>query len=399
MLFIRQSLRRLVGVVGNNPSHYSTRNYSNPCLFARDHLVQSRQQCSSRSFFSVATTCKLPWTVLSLSRRFLASETVSSRQGLETIDSKKIKLKLNERNLDKVNEDWEEEGVICPHCGTGFTNNDALQNHIDKTAVKQGGCKELRRIKNREDVLAGIKPHVCDECGFGFKIKSQLDRHKHIHSNKKQFACTQCGKMFKTKGGLNTHIQESHSGQSFTCPKCNKLFSKKSNMMTHFETICSSAEKEFKCGQCGKKFSLKWNLTEHIKLVHENLDPEKQLFKCEVCYCTFANKSSLRLHVRTVHETARPYKCDDCDATFKSSLQLNNHRIAKHTFEWNIYCDLCKKGFLSASYLKKHMMTRHPTEYQENLEKEMPAVCPKCNKRFPSEDQVEIHLKKMHSGL
>ena len=87
--------------------------------------------------------------------------------------------------LDKVDEDWEEEGVICPHCGTGFTNDafqcevlliypelsndDALQNHIDKTGVKNGGFKELKR--NKEDVLSGIKPHVCDECGLGFKFK------------------------------------------------------------------------------------------------------------------------------------------------------------------------------------------------------------------------------------
>jgi len=266
MFLIRLSLRRLVPVV-NNPIHHSTSKNTND-------LLQWRQQCpydlppSVRSLFSVATTCKTPrtnWTVLSLSHQYLVSDSASSHQVLKTNDQKKI----DEQNLDNADKDLEEEGSVCPHCGTGFTDYDALKNHIDKTGKGNGGCKELRRINNRKDVLAGIKPHVCDECGIGFKSKGDLNKHKHTHRTLKSFACNQCGNLYKSEMHLHHHILTYHSGQSFPCPKCNKLFSQKSNMRHHLNTVCVP-KKEFKCSQCGKMFLQNAKLIVHMtKCAHE----------------------------------------------------------------------------------------------------------------------------------
>ena len=33
---------------------------------------------------------------------------------------------------------------------------------------------------------------------------------------------------------------------------------------------------------------------------------------------------------------------------------------------------------------------------QEQLEQEKPTVCPLCGKRFPREEQIEIHMRKIH---
>ena len=54
-------------------------------------------------------------------------------------------------------------------------------------------------------------------------------------------------------------------------------------------------------------------------------------------------------------------------------------------------------GFLLPKDLKAHMLKNHPEQYKKQIEEEKPAVCPKCQKRFPSEEQVAIHLKKMHN--
>merc|ERR550519_3021025 len=110
-------------------------------------------------------------------------------------------------------------------------------------------------------------------------------------------------------------------------------------------------------------------------------------------------------HMSAVHENARPHQCEDCDAAFSQAVHLNNHRIAKHTFDWPHPCHVCeergvKKGYIKPSQLKKHMEAKHPVEYQEQLEREereKPAVCPQCGKRFKNEMQVEIHVKKMHN--
>ena len=69
-----------------------------------------------------------------------------------------------------------------------------------------------------------------------------------------------------------------------------------------------------------------------------------------------------------------------------------------HTLEWRYNCDFCKdegveRGFMLPSEMKKHQMEKHPEQYQEQLEKDKPAVCPTCGKRFPDEKQLEIHLR------
>ena len=170
-------------------------------------------------------------------------------------------------------------------------------------------------------------------------------------------------------------------------------------MLQHYNTICNrEEEKEFKCAQCGKKFNDNSNLTRHIKNVHNR----ELRFKCEVCGFRSATKYNLQAHIRGVHENSRPYTCADCGSTYQTAQQLDHHRISKHTAEWYYNCDVCddkgiEKGFCKPCQLKKHILTHHPVEYQEQLERDKPAVCPKCNKRFPSEEQVEIHLRKMHT--
>ena len=102
-----------------------------------------------------------------------------------------------------------------------------------------------------------------------------------------------------------------------------------------------------------------------------------------------------------IHLKLRPFKCDYCDYAATQSSILQEHRVRMHTLEWRYNCDFCEdegveKGFLTPGEMRKHQMKNHPEQYQAQLEKEKPAVCPTCGKRFPDEKQVEIHIRKIH---
>ena len=124
---------------------------------------------------------------------------------LNSGDTEKIKAK--ERDITKIREDWEEEGVTCEHCDIGFTTEKDLLSHIDLTGKKGGGgCKVLWKIKNKADVDAGKLKHVCDfdGCDIGFKWKCHLERHKAGHSDERPFVCGECGSSFKLQGHLDS---------------------------------------------------------------------------------------------------------------------------------------------------------------------------------------------------
>jgi len=304
------------------------------------------------------------------------------------------------KDLSKLKEDWEEEGVTCEHCKIGFSSEEKLRKHITSTGMGgKNGCKVLWRKKNKADVNAGILTHICDICEIGFKWKSQLDAHKSIHSEARPFVCSECGNSYKLQMTLNKHVREKHSGQVFECPECETTFNNKSQMKRHLK-VCRREEKEFKCSQCGSKFHTNWELTTHIKHVHTKERP----YKCELCEERFAIKGNLKQHVLAVHENARPHQCEECSAAFSTAGGLKNHRIRHHTFDWPHICHVCeergiKKGYIAIGGLEKHMKAQHPVEYQEQMEREKPAVCHVCEKRFKNEMQVSIHIKKKHKKV
>ena len=56
----------------------------------------------------------------------------------------------------------------------------------------------------------GEKNYGCDVCSKRFRVKSELVRHKLIHSETKPFVCVECGLAFRQKRYLNNHIKSRH---------------------------------------------------------------------------------------------------------------------------------------------------------------------------------------------
>ena len=72
-------------------------------------------------------------------------------------------------------------------------------------------------------------------------------------------------------------------GESTTCETCGKIYSSKSNLTKHKRI--HSGEKPYKCDICDKKCTQKGNLNKHM-LVHSG----KKDFQCHVCHKRFALK-------------------------------------------------------------------------------------------------------------
>ncbi|XP_068423205.1 zinc finger protein ZFP2-like [Clinocottus analis] len=70
----------------------------------------------------------------------------------------------------------------------------------------------------------GKKPFRCSECGKGFGIKTDLQRHIRIHAGEKPFSCSVCKKSFTLNGSLQKHLTLHRKGKRFRCSVCKEIF-------------------------------------------------------------------------------------------------------------------------------------------------------------------------------
>ena len=163
---------------------------------------------------------------------------------------------------------------------------------------------------------------ACDKCDRAFSDKSNLRRHKHIHSEEKPFACDKCDKTFAQKGNLESH-KRVHSGEKpYCCDVCDKAFAQKAHLEVHKRT--HSGQKPFACDKCDKAFAYKHSLDFH-KRAHTGEKP----YHCEFCDKAFADKSGLETHKRT-HTEEKPYSCDVCGEKFAYSSNMHDHQNRYH---------------------------------------------------------------------
>ncbi|XP_061722715.1 gastrula zinc finger protein xFG20-1-like [Cydia pomonella] len=160
-----------------------------------------------------------------------------------------MKHSLSHKPLERV---WR-----CQHCSLSFEALWRLQQHLFSTHLE-------------------YRPHKCDECEKAFHKKSDLKRHKDMHSNIKKFACSVCEVEFKDKCNLKRHMLRHTNEKPYCCAGCGNRYKQLASMKRHSvkcpknqNNINADAKvRKNHCRVCGMMFQYKSALLEHCVRQH-----------------------------------------------------------------------------------------------------------------------------------
>ncbi|ROT63288.1 hypothetical protein C7M84_018845 [Penaeus vannamei] len=169
---------------------------------------------------------------------------------------------------------------ICEICGSTFSRDTCLREHIEYVHVKANKLKcaqcdfvTCRRASMRNHILThqGTRPVIaCPVCGVTFKLKSNLKSHLLSHTRAKPFTCEECGKKFIMRNRLMAHKLQVHGPRQYACPHCTKRFPTVHHLQRHVRI--HTGEKPYTCCYCAFSCNTQGNLIKHIRHVHDKIN-------------------------------------------------------------------------------------------------------------------------------
>ncbi|XP_030757560.1 zinc finger protein 99-like [Sitophilus oryzae] len=319
-----------------------------------------------------------------------------------------------------------------------FTSH--MMSHEFRLNMKIGKVKIKNNLVNSRVKIRGKNNgFCCDVCSYTSKYKHDVDRHRHVHTNKSPlYRCSRC-EFKSTKLIMSKHLK-SHGlvfkkSSILQCVDCDfKSILDKLNI--HMKTVhghdiefSNLTETIFSCEDCSYVTDFLTNLQRH-SAVHIN---KSSIYRCTECEfksardamiwhfkshgivknpldvrctdCDFKSKvGEVTFHMKTVHnhdiefnntitdrQESKSFSCKNCSYVSDSMLQLKSHKCVD--VRNPVYrCGECE--FKSTKVgMVPHLKSSHGLEFEKAF-----LQCTTCD--FKSKlDELTIHVKTVHGKI